>query len=159
MIRPATFGDIPRLVSILEDAHARSHYAESSVNVDAKEAKRILVNAIQRHGTKNGGSFVMVAETAGKVEGFILGVVARIYHVGDRLMASDLFWICTPDVDPRDPVRLMKAMIAWAKTCPGVVEVQVGSTSVVQDPEKSARILEAIGMKPYGLINRMEIEP
>jgi hypothetical protein len=159
MIRNASFPDIPRIVAIMREAYERSEYCRRGLcGFDEKEAKRLLVNAIQRHGRgRNSASFVQVAEEKGRVEGFIVGVLSRVYHVGDRLQASDLFWLATPLVSPRDPIQLMKNMIAWAKGVEGVIEIRCGTTAILQDPQKAGRILQRLGMTPYGSIHRMEV--
>jgi hypothetical protein len=160
MIRDAAFADIPRIVAIMRDAHARSRYArEGLCGFDDKEAKRILVNAIQRHGRgRHAGAFVQVSEApGGSVEGFIAGMLARVYHVGDKLMASDLFWLATPFVPARDPAKLMRNMVAWARAVENVIEIRCGTTAILQDPEKAGRILARLGMDRYGTIWKMEI--
>jgi hypothetical protein len=158
MVRDAGFSDIPRIVAIMRDAYTRTAYAKREIgNLDEREAKRILVNAIGRHGrTGPSGAFVQVAERHGQVEGFIVGILTRVYHIGDRLQATDLFWYSTPLGHPRDSVKLMRNMVAWAKACPHVVEVLCGATALLQDPEHAGRILKALGMQPYGQIYRME---
>lgn len=157
MIRDAKFADIHGIIGLLEYGHGRSHYAGSGVRIDQKEAKRLLVQSIQRHGGKNGGAcFVQVAEKDGVINGLILGTLARVYAIGDKLSATDLFWIAAPTVDPTEPLRLMRNMVDWAWQSPHVVEVKCGATAVIQDPEGAGKLLERIGMKQFGNIYRME---
>lgn len=153
MIRDARFQDIPRIRAILREAYERSDYVKGLCGFDDGEATRLLAHGIQQHGAE---TLVCVAERNGTVEGFIFGVLSRVYHVGDRNMASDLFWLATENVDPRDPRRLMKAMVAWGRSMPNVVEIRCGATAILQDPESAGRILESLGMDRYGLIYRME---
>jgi hypothetical protein len=70
-----------------------------------------------------GACFVEVAERFGTVEGFIVGILQRVLHIGTHLQGTDLFWIATPQVEARDPSRLMRNMIAWAEQSPGVIEI------------------------------------
>lgn len=158
-VRPASFGDIAGIVGLLQDCHRRSHYAISGVMVDEREAKRLLSQAIQRHGSKHmGGTWVMVAEKDDKVTGVIVGTLSRLYGIADRLMASDLFWLASEDVDPADPVLLMKSMIEWAKRSPDCVEIKCGTSAVIRaDPKEAGRALERLGMKHYGEIYRLEV--
>lgn len=162
MIRTATFSDIPAIMRLLQQGFERSHYAKASHGggIDQSEAKRLLVQAIQRHGHKNGGAtWVQVAETDGIVSGFILGTLARVYAIGTHLMASDLFWITHPMADPRDAANLMRSFMEWAKTCPHVIEIKCGTTAIInEDPAEAGKILERLGMKPYGNLYRMELE-
>lgn len=162
MIRDATFSDIPAIVRVLQQGFDRSHYADSphGGGIDQSEAKRLLFQAIQRHGHKHGGAtWVQVAEIGGVVSGLILGTLARVYAIGTHLMASDLFWITHPMSDPRDAANLMRSFIGWARTCPHVIEIKCGTTAIInEDPAEAGKVLERLGMKPYGNLYRMELE-
>lgn len=160
MIRDAKFTDIPAIVGVMQDAMARSHYAGGAIgDIDVPYTKKLLVTAIQRHGHKNGGAcWVQVAETAGIITGFIVGTLDRVYAVGTRLMATDLFWLTSPNVEPMDSIALMRGMVAWAESCPQVVEIKCGATTTVNDDAmKAGKILERLGLERYGVIFRKEI--
>lgn len=159
MVRDALFADIPAIVLVLEEAYLRTHYAKSGLaDMDRSEAKRLLVASIQRHGGKNGGStWVQVSETNGIVTGFILGTLTRVYSIGNRLMATDLFWLTSPAADPLDAGRLMRGMIAWAAAAPHCIEINSGTTAIMNDPDGAGRMLEHMGMTKYGNLYRMEI--
>lgn len=159
-VRNARFADIPAIVGLLKRAYDKSHYAGMGiVNVDESEAKRLILTSIQRHGGKNGGAtFIQIAERNSAVTGVIVGTLARVYSIGDKLMATDLFWLAEKEVDPADPARLMKNMIAWADGNKHVVEIRCGTTAVVaDDPRRSGLILEHLGFQHYGEIYRKEI--
>ena len=158
MIRDAKFADIPGIIGLLEYGYAHSHYAKAKLaRIDQKEAKRLLVQSIQRHGGKNGGAcFVQVAESFGVINGLILGTLARVYAIGDKLTATDLFWLAAPTVNPSEPLRLMKNMVEWAWKSPHVIEVKCGATAIIQDPEGAGSLLERLGMTKFGNIYRME---
>lgn len=160
MIRDATFSDIPSIVALLTYGYQTSHYALSGgASIDEKEAKRLLVQSIQRHNGVNGGScFVQVSETNGQVRGLILGTLTRVYSIFDRLSATDLFWLASPDVYPADPAQLMRNMVAWARRAPACIEIKCGTTAAIQDPESAGIILKRMGFEPYGSIWRSEIE-
>lgn len=157
--RPARFGDIPAIVALLQDGYRRSHYAASVASIDERETKRLLVQAIQRHGSHHlGGTWVVVAETGGRITGVLVGTLARLFAISDRLMASDLFWLAAEDVDPSDPVRLMKSMVEWARAAPDCIEVKCGTSAIIRaDPKEAGRALERLGMQHYGEIYRMEL--
>lgn len=160
MIRDAKFADIPVMVGLLREAFHRSHYAKDArCEVDVRELKRLLMAAIQRHGHRTGGGcWVQVSETDGNVKGMIVGTLSRAYSMLNVLMATDLFWYASPDVNPVDPMKLMAGMVEWAKSNPDVVEVRCGTTSVIMDdPRRPGLILERLGMKHYGEIYRMEL--
>ncbi|MEM7709374.1 MAG: hypothetical protein AAF264_01205 [Pseudomonadota bacterium] len=160
MIRPARFTDIPEAAALLQNVFDRSHYASGLCGqIDTREVKRLLANAIQRHGGTNGGAtWVQVAEADGVLTGLIVGTLARVYGIGTHLMATDLFWVASPDVEPRDPAALMRSMIEWAKANPHVVEIKCGTTAVVNDdPKEAGRVLERLGLSHYGEIYRCEV--
>ena len=154
MIRPAKHQDIPRCRAILRGMGERSDYAGTRCGFDEQEATRLLVHAVQQHGA---GAFFEVAEHGGEVEALIVGILSRVYCIGTKLRASDLFWVATDNANPRHAKKLMKNMIAWARTNPDVVEVYCGATAVVQDPDRAGRILESLGMKHYGAIYRLPV--
>ena len=161
-IRPATFSDIPAIMTLLKGGFARSHYADSphGAGIDEAEAKRLLFQSIQRHGHKRGGAtWVQVAETDGVVSGLILGTLARVYSIGTHLMATDLFWLTHPMSNPRDAGNLMRSFIEWAKSCPHVIEIHCGTTAIInEDPAEAGKVLERLGMGHYGNLYRMELE-
>ena len=156
MIRPAKMQDIPAILNLLEDAHSRSIYADVC-GIHCDTALGLLSQSVW--GAKQQGSefFAHVAETDGTIEGLIIGMAVPLYLIGDKLMVSDLFWVCSENVDPKDPIRLMKAMIHWAQHKSDVVEVRCGATPVIQSPEKASKMLKHLGMQPYGEFFRMEI--
>ncbi|MCB1511065.1 MAG: hypothetical protein KDJ36_09180 [Hyphomicrobiaceae bacterium] len=159
MVRDANFADIPAMVAVLYAGYLKSHYAgDDRVEFDVREAKRLLMQAIQRHGhLTGGGTWVQVAESNGTVTGLIVGTLSRVYAIGTRLMATDLFWVACDDVDPLDPARLMRNMMAWARSNPDVIEVKCGTTAIIRDdPAAAGVILERLGMKQYGNIYRMD---
>jgi len=160
LVRDANFADIPAICRLLEEAHTRSHYAkDGSANIDVAEAKRLLVASIQRHGNIHGGGcYVQVADSGAGICGLVLGTLVRVYAIYDKLMASDIFWLVNDHAHPRDAMVLMKGMIAWAKSSPHVIEIKCGTTAIINDdPAKAGRILEHLGMKPYGHIFRMPV--
>ena len=152
MIRKAKFGDIPRIVELLCEAHERSIYADTAT-MDTAEAKRLVMQCIQRHGHKTeGGCVVFVAETQGAVQGFIIGTLTRHYHICRELAASDLFFYATPDSDPRAAPRLLDAMIEWAETNPKVIAITQGVTDVIDSECRASALYERRGFRRSGLM-------
>ncbi|GAA4108911.1 hypothetical protein ACFFTN_01495 [Aminobacter aganoensis] len=160
MIRPATFSDIPAIVRLLQQSYMKTHYARTGIaEIDEPEAKRLLLASIQRHGQKHGGAcWVCVVDSGASIDGLILGTLTRVYSIGNRLMATDLFWLVNEHADPRDAIGLMKGMVGWAEANPAVVEVHCGTTAIIaDDPAVTSRLLAQIGFKQYGLISRLEL--
>lgn len=158
MIRQARFVDVQAMAAMMQEAHARSIYRDLD-EIDAPAMKRLFVSAVQQHGKPGeGGTCAFVAEPGGQVEGFIVGVLQRVYHVGKRLSASDLFFLTRPDADPRSAVGLLGAFLDWAEGNPKVVEIQMGATSALGDWRHAGRLYERRGLEQCGGIYRRSIE-
>lgn len=155
-VRAAKFVDIPQMAALLEDGYQRSIYA-GKATFDIIEAKRLAATAIQRHGQSNlGGSLVMVSETAGIVDGLLIGVLDNVYPCLKELVATDLLFLQAEHANPKDGVLMLKHLIAWAKKNPKVIEVHLGVASTVGDWERVAKLYEAVGLDRCGAMFRME---
>ncbi|WP_022727213.1 hypothetical protein [Fodinicurvata sediminis] len=152
-IRPANFRDIPAMLEVLRDSHARSIY-EGRAALNEKESKALFVRSIQRHGNKSaGGTIVYVSEKVdGLVHGFMIGHLSRLYHVLDGLMATDLFLLMKQSGDPRDASRLLDALIEWGEANPKVVEVKLGITNAVGDFRRTERLYRRKGLAQSGMM-------
>lgn len=159
VVRPARFADLPRLVEIMAEAYEQTHYARNGlVGFEPAAARSIIGQSIQRHGAPTAsGRYVAVTERGGRAEAFIIGVVDRIYHVGDRCSATDLFWLRSPASPATDGVKLLPGFVAWAKHHPLVVEITCGTTDILGDHRRVGRVLQRAGFTPYGSIYRLEI--
>ena len=62
-VRDANFADIPQIADLLVEAHGRSRYAGTDVQVDVREAKALLSRSIQRHGGERIGSVFLVRQS------------------------------------------------------------------------------------------------
>jgi hypothetical protein len=99
-----------------------------------------------------------VVDNDGRVDGLMYATLARVYGIGDKLFATDMFWATSERASPADALLLMKNMIGWAKTCPLVIEVRCGVTAVINDrPEVTGRLLKRMGMQDYGSIHRLDL--
>lgn len=158
MVRKAKFGDIPRLAELLEQGARRSKYSDRC-SFDMKETKSLLVNAIQRHGLASaGGSCVFVSEHAGAVDGVIVGVLDRVYHIFDKLSAGDLAFYVTPGGSPRSAGALIDAYFEWADGIDAVIETLLGATDIVQDYEIAAALYQRKGMVQTGVIYERRLD-
>jgi hypothetical protein len=155
-MRPARFGDIPRIIAILNEKFVDSAY-NGVTEIDQNAAKSLIFNAIQRHGHKTeGGTFVIVCETNGVVEGFLAAVLQRTYLIGTGLTATDMFFVTTSEAHPRDAGKMLSAMMTWAKGCPKVVEVMMAVTGVMGDWTRNEKMLSRQKLKLFGAVYRKE---
>jgi RimJ/RimL family protein N-acetyltransferase len=152
MIRPAKFVDIPRLVDLLCEMHAESRYA-GKVEISRKAAHTLLQQCVTRHGGQHeGGALVMVAEHEGSVEGFMVGMLDRIYHVGDMLAAIDVYLYATAAAPKMTPRRLLDAYVAWASENPKVFEIRLSWTDTMEGAERIGAVYEKMGFRRCGAI-------
>lgn len=157
MIRRAAFADIPRIAELMTDLHRVSIYADRC-GIDIAETKALFTRLMQRHGGKaDGGACVFVAEKNGRVEGFMAGLLSRVYHVGDKLAAQDVFLHLTPDADPRDLSRLVGAYVGWAEACPKVIEINLSETDVIAADPRLLKLYSRKGFIRCGTIHRKAV--
>lgn len=152
MIRAAKFFDAVRIVELMHELHAKSRYKTLDA-VDDKAAHRLVTHAIHRHGhLHDGGALVMVSVRDQRVEGFIIGMLDRTYHIGKKLMAQDVFLYLSKKADAADAVRLVKAYIDWATNNPKVIEVKLSWTDALPDAERIEQLYERLGFRRCGAI-------
>ena len=154
MIRAAKFVDIPRMVELLCLAHAASKYA-GRVPVSQSAAHTLLQQAVTRHGGQHaGGALVMVAEVDGEVQGLMVGALTRVYEIGEKLQANDLFLFVTPAAGKTDASRLLDAYIEWADANPKVdrEDVKLSYTDALPGGERVEAMYAKKGFRRCGAI-------
>lgn len=154
-IRTAKFADIPGIVSILLDAHRRSEFA-NLCEVNTAHLRSMLAAALNRMNAdaktdrKAAGSvFLAVAEDNGKVDALIWGELMPLYLIGDKLEATDLFWLALEEADPYTAPRLLRAFHRWV---PEGAFIRQGATDAIGDSGRTAKMYERAGMKQGGVI-------
>lgn len=154
MIRPATLSDLPRLFELILKMHAGSKYAEREIDVDPTTAKSILRDGVMRHGgLHNGATLFNVIERDGLIEGFMLGILQRVYSIGNRLEAQDFWLFCTPHCPKIGMTKLLDAYVAWADDNPKVAEIVLSWTDAMSvDGDKIGRVYYRKGFRRSGEI-------
>lgn len=142
MIRTADLSDLPRLYELLCDAHENSKYA-GHVEVHDKTARGLLMHCVQRQGLNNGSTNVKVVERDSVVEGFMIGILDRVYHIGDRLQANDMFLVCTKSAGITAASRLLDDYIEWASNNPKVYEIKLSWTDALGVDSNQIELLYA----------------
>jgi len=158
-IRRAQFSDAPRLIELMQQAYEKSKYIGRG-KVDVTEAREILIGAMQRDGVKGpGGTHCMVYEAAaGEVEGFIIGMTERVYHVADKLRATDIFFYVSDEAPPLAAGALLKSFEGWATSNKRVIEITLGITDAIDEPERLAEAYEARGYMRCGLMLERRVD-
>lgn len=150
--------DIPRICEILEEMHGKTVYAKYGHKIDKDRMKAILMQAIQSHMFEPFGDFFAeVSENKGVVEGFIIGISDPVHLIGEKHQVSDLFWVATDKVNPKEPYKLMKNLIKWGEAKPNVIEMRCGATPIIQSPDGAGKMLTRLGLKPYGEFYRKDV--
>lgn len=158
MIRPAKNADIMALVALIQEMHQRSKYREID-QVDVPMVKKLLLAGIQRHGAQHdGGALVLVSVKDDQPVGFLYGLLTRVYNIGTRLEATDLFFYMGDAADPRDAFKLLDAFDAWVAENPKVVVVRQGATNAIEAYSRMERVLRRRGMDQSGVIYERSIE-
>jgi hypothetical protein len=159
MIRPAKFCDIMAMVGLWKAAHMRSEKYKRAT-FDEKEAQKRLKNCILAHGIpRDGGSWCMVFEKDGWLQGFIIGFLDRVEDVGVELFATDWKFLVDPAADARAALLLRDSFMAWAQANPRVIEIVVGVHDALGgDYRRTAKLWEQKGLSEIGLILGMNIE-
>ena len=159
-IRPARFVDVPALVDMLVEQQRTSIYA-GKVRVDTDYTRKMLSGLVHKHGgTHDGGSCVFVAaDGPSEVCGFVVGVLARVYHIGVELMAQDAFLVVTKKAPRAAAVQLIDAYVGWAEAAPKVREIQLSHSAAIPGSERIAALYRRKGFQPFGHSYRREIVP
>ena len=149
MLRPAKTTDVFILADILADRAKDSRYAlklGQDALIEPKLARTMFAQAVQRHGgTNDGATFVMVHETDGQIDAFILAGLGRIYEAGTQLAASDTLLLGIQGCDPRAMTRLLEAYVEWAEANPKVMEVGLSWSDTIPGSDILVRKFERDG--------------
>jgi hypothetical protein len=154
-IRPARLGDLFAIVDLLVEKQAQSIYA-GHVEVDRPVARKTLATFIQRHGgMHSGGTCLFVVEDAkGVVRGFCAGMLDRVYLVGDKLVAQDVFLVAGKGTPANTASRLIDAYLGWAMSVPEVFEINLSLTDALPQGPRVEKLYRARGFEPCGAIYR-----
>lgn len=157
-MRAARSTDAFALAGLLEQQFTRSRYAGTAVQFDAPYVRKLIAQAIQRHGhTTDGGSLVNVIEQdGGSIAAFCVGVLSRAYHVGNLLAAQDLFLVAAPDAPALATRTLLRAYLDWAEANPACFEINLSHTDVLPEGERMAPIYRRLGFTQCGSIYRRD---
>lgn len=154
IIRPAKFGDIPRIKALATGCWRRSRYADEPMS--ERRFKEICVSSISEEA-----ACLLVAEVDGVVEGFLIGIIDWIYVFGKNRYATDIMIYVSSK--GRGAFRSMiKTFIHWAACLPEKYRVRhiwLASTDAVSDPERTRKMYERLGLRRIGNIFEMRIVP
>jgi hypothetical protein len=148
VIRRALHVDQPALEGLIRRQHAASKYA-ASCDISDKALESTMLGLIAGQGQNSvGASHVAVAEREGKIVGFIAGVLHRIYFIGNKLEAGDLFFVNEGTL--ADALGLLDSFIAWAKNNPKVLTIKLSWSDTIPGAENVTKLFYRKGLRMCG---------
>ena len=149
MVRDATFSDVPALSKLLERAYRKSKYADRT-GLHTKSVEQLFLGLVS--GQRQNGpqaSYLRVATKQDKVVGFLAGTLGRVYNVGEKLVASDVFFISEGSY-PKDLEALIDGYVEWASANPKVIEIGLSWSDAVRDGAALAKLYKRKGFTLVG---------
>lgn len=125
MIRNARHQDIPALMAMLHEMHAASKYA-GRVEISDKAAENLLESAIASQGQSGPqGSHVIIAFEKDEPVGFMIGCLDRVYHIGTKLTANDIFLYVRQGSGVSATLGLINSYLEWASSKRACIEIML----------------------------------
>lgn len=155
IIRAPRTTEVFSLCDMLVRLHPLTRFADE-VLVDEKYTRMLLAQTIQKNdGRHDGGTFIRVAEgDDGRILGFIAGMLDRVYHIGNRLWAQDMFLTVEADAPMRTSSLLIDAYVAWAMDNPKVYEIHLSHLDAFPGQDRLDRHYEHRGFIRCGAVFR-----
>lgn len=157
MIRRATFADAPTLIELIRKQHARSKYAGRCEIAEPALVHLVTAMIAQQGQIGPQGSCILVAEYAGEPVAFIAGVLDRVYQIGKKLTAHDLFFV-NEGGSVGDTLKLLDGYLAWARSIRAVLEIKVSWTDTLPGAAQVAKLYERKGFSKCGEVYEMKTD-
>lgn len=152
MIRPAKFEDIPVLAEMLREMHLASKYA-LRVGISEKIMDQMLMGMIAQQGQPGPqGSYCVIAEHGGRPVGFMVGLLDRVYHIGDRLVANDVYLHVRNGARAGHSLAMIRGYVAWASANRKVIEIKLSWVNTLPGAARVVAIYERCGFTKVGEI-------
>jgi hypothetical protein len=157
MIRRAAFNDAPAIMALIRTQHERSKYA-GRCRIAEPALEHVVTSIIAQQGQIGPqGSCLFIAEREGKAVAFIAGIVDRIYGVGAKLKAQDLFFV-NEHGTVGDTLKLVDAYLAWARSIRAVLEISLSWIDTMPGAEKVGQLYARKGLRKCGEIFVLETD-
>lgn len=163
MIRPAAPCDIPRLKELFAEMHAASKFI-GRVSISEKALHDLLLMTLgNMRRPIAGGTHFSVTVRKDRVEGFMIGILDRVYHIGTKLVAQDMFLHVSKNGFKTDVSRLIDDYIEWASGNPNVIDINLSWTDALPGAERISNLYRRKGFVRVGGIyerkpDRLEVE-
>ena len=158
MIRSARFEDVPALAAMLRDMHGRSKYA-GRVDISEKAMDSVLTGMVAQQGQKGPqGSCCAIAVEGSAPVGFIVGLLDRVYHIGNRLVANDVYLWLRPGANALHTLQLVRFYLKWARSVRAVLEIRLSWTDALPGAERLGRLYGRLGAERVGEIYELRLD-
>jgi hypothetical protein len=156
VIRAARHTDTKAIEALIRRQHAASTYAGRTDICDKALSGLLLTLIAGQAQSSVGATYVRVAMRDGKVTGFIAGSLQRVYQIGDRLEANDVFYV--NEGSAADSFALADGYLAWAGGNPKVLDVRMSWTDAIPGAERIVALLKRKGLKKTGEVWSMSTD-
>lgn len=154
MIRAARFSDIPALIDLVHEAAKGTRYAENCT-FDTQAAKNLLTALVGQKGKREEhGTFCVVVESDGALEGLLFMVVQRVYFVANQLKAMDVFFYTKKSAPRGAGMAMLTAAETWCRSVPDLIEIMVTPNDTLGDYARVGRVLERKDWRQFGAMYR-----
>ena len=158
MIRAATPADLPRVRELVHDMHAASKYF-GRVDISHKALDDLLLTALGNcRRNIDGGTHFNVSERKGAVTGFMIGILSRVYFIGNRLVAQDMFLNVAKSGSASDVLGLIDGYVAWASANPKVMTINLSWNDTLPGAERIVHVYRRKGFLRTGGIYEMAVD-
>lgn len=158
MIREGRMTDAPEIERLIRESHTASKYA-GRVGIAPKALDAHIAGMVaQQRQLRPHGTHVAIAERAGKVVGMIVGAFDRVYHIGDKLTANDIWFIVSDGGTVGDTLGLVDSYIAWARSARSCIEVILSWSDALPGAEKIAALAQRKGFAKCGEMFEMRLD-
>ena len=158
MIRAARHIDAPEIEAMVQEMFIASKYLGRG-EISPKVLSETVLGMIAGQGQPGpGGSIVSLAEEDGKIIGFMVGMLSRVYFVGNRLEAQDVFLYVRPGSGPGAVLALIDSYVAWAKANRRVIEIKLSWNDALPGAKAIAALYRRKGLSHTGEIYEMRLD-
>lgn len=158
MIRDANFRDIPDVETMLREMLALSKYAGRMEYSDS-EMRSTLESAVATQNQPGpGGTLFLIAEQDGKVCGFMVGMLSRVYHISNKLVAQDAWLYARKGSRAAHTFQMIDKYIAWAQGNRRVIEINLSWQDALPGAARVAGLYRRKGFTQVGEIFEMRLD-
>lgn len=157
MIRRGEHTDLVSIEGLILRQHAVSKYA-GRVAVSDKALRELVTLALAHQNSPGRDqTHVSVAVRGGKIVGVVIGAFDRIYHIGRKLSANDIFLI-NEGGHLGDTLGLIDAYVQWASATKACIEIMLSWADTIPGASRIASVFERKGFARVGEMFELRLD-